>query len=90
MTVRIIHTHHHAFRTPTGDELRQLLAIVSRAYPQLGPGRYEASGERQIEENFSAFRAAFYAVGQLGRRDTPETKDAHGAMWWLDFCKQLL
>jgi hypothetical protein len=58
-----------AFVMPTDDELAKLHATVARRYPQLA-------------SSAPGFKAAFTAIGFLGRYDRPETK--HYPAWWID------
>ena len=76
------------FQMPTDEQLRQLDAIVVRAYPKLGLPP-DAIGE-EVEQRARAFRNAFLAIGYLGRRDEPETKNAHSLAWWLGHIKDWL
>ena len=79
---------HWRFQMPTDEQLRQLDEIVARAYPKLGLPR-DAIGE-EIEQRAHTFKNAFLAVGYLGRRDAPETKNAHALSWWLGYIKDWL
>jgi hypothetical protein len=57
---------------PTDDELDRLLTIVSAAYPDLKLAREQGSFEISERDHRSEFRAAFYAVGRLGRLAEPD------------------
>jgi hypothetical protein len=57
---------------PSAAELDSLLKIVAAAYPELAlakePGRFEYARNHREE-----FRAAFYAIGRLGRLAEPDS-----------------
>ena len=76
------------FKMPSDEQLRQLDDIVVRVYPKLGLAR-DAIGE-EIELRARAFKNSFLAVAYLGRRDAPETKNAHSLAWWLGYVRDWL
>jgi hypothetical protein len=83
--VRIIYAEANpAFQMASDNELKQLQRIVLAKHPQLRP-------EPGCEDVYhAAFKRSFWALGQLGRREEPETKNAHSVMWWLEHCRELL
>jgi hypothetical protein len=57
---------------PSAGELDRLLAIVTAAYPELKLAREQGRFDTSLRDHRYEFRAAFYAVGRLGRLAEPD------------------
>jgi hypothetical protein len=77
------------FEAPSVDELHHLYSGVLARIPALRPrAAFNEKQERLDSEHFASFSAAFHALSQIDRRETPDEK--RGIAHWIDVADDLL
>jgi hypothetical protein len=76
------------FIMPSSTELKQLLSIVLRKFPQLAPDMTDRWSQNNEADFARKFAAAFKAIGQMHRTEKPDRK--RYASYFVDHAEDLL